>query len=65
MSTRLLSVRETAAVLKEHPDTTRARLRSGELTGVKKRKPTPGKLDRVRWYVTESALDHFIRKNTQ
>ena len=65
MTARLLTVREAADRLAEHPDTTRARLRAGDLPGVKKSKPAAGKLDRVRWYVTETSLDYFIRKNTR
>ncbi|WP_425498256.1 helix-turn-helix domain-containing protein [Micrococcus terreus] len=59
MPTRLLTVKEAAAVLREHEQTTRKRLRSGELPGVRK-SDSP----RARWYVTESTVEAFIRRRT-
>jgi hypothetical protein len=64
MPTRLYTVKESAETLREHPDTTRERLRTGELKGVKKGSLAPGKLDRRSWHVTESALEHYIRKSS-
>lgn len=60
MPTRLLTVKEAAERLAEHPDTTRARLRSGELRGVRK---SPG--PRARWHVTEKALEAYITRSTR
>ena len=59
MPTQLLTLRETAERLREHEQTTRKRLRSGEIKGTRK-----GTGPRARWYVTESALEHYIRKVT-
>lgn len=59
MPTQLLTLRETAERLREHEQTTRKRLRAGELKGTRK-----GTGPRARWYVTESALDHFIKRRT-
>lgn len=58
MPTKLLTVKQAAERLGEHPDTTRARLRSGELKGVKFGPRSP-------WKVTESAIEHFIQKHTR
>ena len=60
MPTVLLTVREAAARLRENEQTTRARLRTGELRGVKK-----GNGPRARWYVTESAVENFITRSTR
>ncbi|TFH97822.1 DNA-binding protein [Micrococcus lylae] len=60
MPTRLLTVKEAAAALAEHPDTTRARLRRGELRGVRKSNGP-----RARWHITEKALAAFIERNTR
>lgn len=58
MPTKLLNVRQAAERLTEHPDTTRARLRSGQLKGTRLTKNGP-------WKVTEAAVEHLIRKSTQ
>ncbi|MEO9246428.1 helix-turn-helix domain-containing protein [Citricoccus nitrophenolicus] len=58
MPTILLTVIQAAERLNEHPDTTRARLRSGELKGTRFSKRGP-------WRVTERAIDHFIQKGTR
>lgn len=60
MPTRLLTVRQVAERLAEHPDTTRARLRRGELRGVRK-SDSP----RARWHVTEKALEAYITRSTR
>lgn len=60
MPTRLLTVREAAALLAEHPDTTRQRLREGQLRGVKKSNGP-----RARWHVTEAAVAAFIARGTR
>lgn len=62
MPTRLLTVKEAASLLAEHPDTTRQRLREGvtdprQLQGIKK-----GNGPRARWYVTEKALESYLRR---
>lgn len=63
MPTVLLSVKQAAERLGEHPDTTRARLRRGGqapggLTGVKLNPRGP-------WKVTEAAIEHLIKKSTR
>lgn len=58
MATILLTVIQAAERLNEHPDTTRARLRSGELKGTRFGPRSP-------WKVTESALDHFVKRSTR
>ncbi|WP_313816335.1 helix-turn-helix domain-containing protein [Citricoccus sp.] len=58
MPTVLLSVKQAAERLGEHPDTTRARLRAGDLKGTRLTERGP-------WKITESALEHFIKKNTR
>jgi excisionase family DNA binding protein len=60
MATKLLTVRQAAEVLGEHPDTVRQRLRRGEIKGTKY---STG--PKAHWRVTEAALDHFIMKRTQ
>ena len=60
MPTRLLTVKETAARLAEHPGTTRARIRRGEIPAVRKT-DSP----RARWSVTEKALDAYISRRTR
>lgn len=60
MPTKLLNVKAVAEHLDEHPQTTRARFRRGEIKGVKK-----GTGPRARWYATESAVNHFITRRTQ
>ncbi|WP_167635525.1 helix-turn-helix domain-containing protein [Micrococcus lylae] len=55
-----MTVKEAAAALAEHPDTTRARLRRGELRGVRKSNGP-----RARWHITEKALAAFIERNTR
>ncbi|SJN26899.1 hypothetical protein FM125_06440 [Micrococcus lylae] len=60
MPTRLLTVRQAAERLGEHPDTTRARLRSGELRGVRLSNGP-----RARWRVTEKALEAFVSRCTR
>lgn len=58
MPTTLLTVKEAAERLNEHPDTTRARLRAGELKGTRFSKRGP-------WKVTEKAIDHLIQRSTR
>lgn len=58
MPTVLLTVKQAAARLNEHPDTTRARLRAGELKGTRFGPCPP-------WKVTESAVEHFIKRSTK
>lgn len=58
MPTVLLSVKQAAERLGEHPDTTRARLRAGELKGTRFSKRGP-------WKVTESAIEHLIKRSTR
>lgn len=60
MPTRLLTVDEVAAILRENPQTTRQRLRRGELRGVKKAKG-----DRAPWFITEKSLNSYIERNTR
>lgn len=60
MPTRLLTVEEAAAILREHPQTTRQRLREGQIRGVKKAKG-----DRAPWLITEKALDAYITRSTR
>lgn len=62
MPTRLLTDKEAAALLNEHPETARQRLRAGvhdrrQLQGIKK-----GNGPRARWHVTEKALEAFIAR---
>lgn len=58
MPTILLTVIQAAERLNEHPDTTRARLRSGQLKGTRLSKRGP-------WRVTEKAIDHLIQRSTR
>ncbi|VXA93447.1 helix-turn-helix domain-containing protein [Citricoccus sp. K5] len=58
MPTVLLSVKQAAERLNEHPDTTRARLRAGELKGTRFSK-------RGAWKVTEAAVEHLIKRSTK
>lgn len=58
MPTQMYTVKEAAAFLGEHPDTTRERLRKGEIKGTRFGPRSP-------WRVTEKALDHFIQKHTR
>lgn len=51
---RRLSVRQVAAVLDEHPQTTYRRLRGGELRGHRYTK-------RGRWYVEPEDLEDFLK----
>ena len=59
MPTQLLTLRETAERLREHEQTTRKRLRAGEIKGTRK-SDSP----RARWYVTESALEQYLKRRT-
>lgn len=59
MATKLLTVRQAAEALGEHPATVRERLRRGEIRGTKF---SDG--PRAQWRVTEAALEHFILKRT-
>ncbi|WP_209907441.1 helix-turn-helix domain-containing protein [Paeniglutamicibacter psychrophenolicus] len=55
---KLLSVQEVAEILDMHPDTVYILLRRGDLVGMK----MPGL--RGRWKVEESAIESFVRRNT-
>lgn len=57
MPTRLLTVTEVARLLNEHPETTRTRLRRGEITAVKKSEGS-----RAAWRVSEKAVEAFIHR---
>lgn len=57
MPTRLLTVAEVARLLNEHPETTRTRLRRGEITAVKKSEGS-----RAAWRVSEKAVEAFIHR---
>lgn len=57
MPTVLLSLDETARRLNEHPQTTRRRLRKGELDGMKKSDAA-----RAPWFVTEKSLESYIAR---
>ncbi|MFC7402910.1 helix-turn-helix domain-containing protein [Citricoccus sp. GCM10030269] len=59
MVTKLYTVAETAVILRESQYTTRERLRRGDIKGTK----FGG--SRSKWLITESALEHFIKKNTR
>lgn len=59
MPTRLLTVDEVAEILHENPQTTRRRIRQGQLTGV--RLPEGA---RTPWRVTERSLQAFIERRT-
>ncbi|WBL18474.1 helix-turn-helix domain-containing protein [Citricoccus sp. NR2] len=58
MPTKLLSAKKIAEVLGENPQTTRKRLRRGEIKGIKK-----GTGSRAHWFATESAVNHFINRS--
>lgn len=60
MPTRLIPLAEAAAVLAEHPETTRKRMRRGELRGTKK-----GDGPRARWFVTDRVLQAYIDRRTR
>lgn len=57
MPTRLLTVSEVARLLNEHPETTRKRLRRGEITAVKKSEGS-----RAAWGVSEKSVEAFLHR---
>ncbi|WP_396179679.1 helix-turn-helix domain-containing protein [Citricoccus sp.] len=57
MVTRLLTVKEAAGILQEHPDSTRMRIRSGQIQGTKLSGTKNG-----RWRVSEEALERFLNR---
>ncbi|MGO1664124.1 MAG: helix-turn-helix domain-containing protein [Micrococcaceae bacterium] len=60
MPTKLLSVQEAAERLGENPQTTKRRLRRGEIRGTRL---STGRTSP--WRVTEKALEAFIQRRTQ